>query len=889
MESKYQLANGMSVILLESHKSPVLAAQIWVKTGSADETRKEQGISHFIEHLLFKGTKNYKVGQIANVIEGCGGELNAYTSFDQTVYYITISSKFGHKALEVLSEMVQFPTFLETEIDNEREVVLEEIKRSNDSPDRKAVQLMFSNCYRNHPYGVPVIGYDRIVKKLSRKEILNYFYERYNPRRMTLVVSGDFKPKALKSDIKQLFSPSSKKKKPSFVQRKRTFDKIDESKIARIKVEQSAFKENHLFFCWPIPACRSNDIAAIEILAIILGQGQSSRLCKELRLQQALVNDIGVSTFISLDPGQFIVSMELPIERIPAALDQLLKSLEAFHQQGVSEAEIQKALISFENDEFYSLETVNGKAKKSGILNLLLDDPFYFPKFLKQLRKLSPQDIARVARKYLNPKNLVITLMVSESSKSYRPLLVKWHRQYQQLFLASSKKKKANDLENSNARHLANDFPKSRPLPRSGKSKSQAQNSFDKIQKWTTPNGNTLLLCPNSEAPIFSVQLAMLGGSRLDPNGKEGTASLLASTWTRQLKGFSESELNQYIESRGASLDAFSGRNSLGLSLASQSRFQADLLKVFADALLNPELSPTIFEREQKVIVEQLRLLTDQPSYQASQIFMRECFKGHPYSRKPEGEIESILKVQPEDLTSLWHASTQRQWVMAVVGCFDQDEIKKTWEAIQSQSLTSLATPFPLAEHPGRKKPVQEFHALKKEQTHIILGFKGISFGDPRKYALQVLQSVLAGQGGRLFIELRDKASLAYSVSPLTMEGLDSGYFATYIACSPAKSRQALKMMKDELDKIAEIPISAEDLSRAQQYLIGKHDIGLQRNSAVGHAILFHELYGLGYGEVLKYADRINQVSTQDVRKVAQAILGQNAITVAVGPENPFL
>ncbi|RYZ87153.1 MAG: insulinase family protein, partial [Proteobacteria bacterium] len=206
MSKKYQLKNGLKVLLLESHKSPVISVQMWVKTGSADEKKGEEGISHFIEHLVFKGTRKYKVGEIASLVEASGGELNAYTSFDQTVFYVTISKQFADVGLDVISEMMGFPTFDATEIDNEREVVIEEIKRGQDSLSRAGSQLMFSTVFKGHPYSVPVIGYDKNVRKFSAKKIADFFHSRYVPRNMFLVISGDFETKDMQKKVEQYFA-----------------------------------------------------------------------------------------------------------------------------------------------------------------------------------------------------------------------------------------------------------------------------------------------------------------------------------------------------------------------------------------------------------------------------------------------------------------------------------------------------------------------------------------------------------------------------------------------------------------------------------------------------------------------------------------------------------
>ena len=197
-QTKFQLKNKLKVFLIESKKSPVVSVQMWVKTGSADEKKSEEGISHFIEHLVFKGTDKYKVGEIANIVEASGGELNAYTSFDQTVFYVTISKTFKDVALDVISQMMGYPTFDPKEIDSEREVVCEEIKMGQDSPGRKASQLLFSSAFKKHAYGVPVIGYEKYVRSWSAKKIKEFYHSRYVPSNMFLVVSGDFETPEMK-------------------------------------------------------------------------------------------------------------------------------------------------------------------------------------------------------------------------------------------------------------------------------------------------------------------------------------------------------------------------------------------------------------------------------------------------------------------------------------------------------------------------------------------------------------------------------------------------------------------------------------------------------------------------------------------------------------------
>ena len=200
----------MDVILIPSTKSPVVSVQAWIGTGSADETESESGITHFIEHLLFKGTKKYSLGEIASIVESSGGELNAYTSFDHTVYYVTIASEYQDVALDVIKEMIIHPSFNQEDIDAEREVVIEEIKRSTGSPSSVASDLIFSSMFKTHPYSRPILGKASNIKKFSREKIVSYYKDHYSALNITLVISGDFESSKMKNKVESFDTQSNK-------------------------------------------------------------------------------------------------------------------------------------------------------------------------------------------------------------------------------------------------------------------------------------------------------------------------------------------------------------------------------------------------------------------------------------------------------------------------------------------------------------------------------------------------------------------------------------------------------------------------------------------------------------------------------------------------------
>ena len=366
---KYQLPNGMHVLLTESHKSPVVSVQVWVNTGSGDELKGQEGITHFIEHLLFKQTKKFGVGEIATLVEGSGGQLNAYTTYDRTVFYVTIASQFAHIALETLGEMILYPKFDAKDIDDERQVVIEEINRSKDSPHSQSSDLLFSTLYLKHPYRHPILGYTHNIQRLTPRQIVKYYQSHYFPENITLVVAGDFDSMDMKPAIEEAFGPlkSQRSQKPR--------QPIEPHQIApRIKVQKTSFEETHIHLAWKLPFLDHPDMPALEALSVILGQGDSSRLYRKLRLQNFYVNMVSCYTYALKGESLFVISCELPEKTTDLVLESLLEELISFFIDHPTLAELQKAITIIESEEYYCMETVDGLSEKYGFYETLLGD-----------------------------------------------------------------------------------------------------------------------------------------------------------------------------------------------------------------------------------------------------------------------------------------------------------------------------------------------------------------------------------------------------------------------------------------------------------------------------------------------------------------------------------
>ncbi|QDK39533.1 pitrilysin family protein [Bdellovibrio sp. NC01] len=866
MSKKFQLKNGLKVLLLPSHKSPVVSVQMWVKTGSADEKRGEEGISHFIEHLVFKGTRKYGVGEIASTVEGSGGELNAYTSFDQTVFYVTISKQFSDVAMDVISEMMGFPTFDKQEIDNEREVVIEEIKRGQDSPGRRASQLLFTNTFRKHEYGRPVIGFDKVVRGVSVKKIREYYQSRYVPSNMFLVIAGDFDVKDMKKKVETMFGGFA-----AFKLRKVKRTKEPVQAGIRVKVEEAKFESTTGYLTWRIPNVKHKDIAALEVMSAIFGQGDSSRLMKALRINEPLTNSVGSFSYSMQDDGLFSISFNLEKENLQAALTKMIPEIVRIIEEPPTPGEMQKAITNFASHEVYSMETVDNIARKAGGDEFYYGDHDHYRKYMKDVYSLKPEDIQKVAKKYFKSDAFGLSLLTNMEKKEAEKILKTFAKDLKKALTTSKAKKIAKPVKFTAKKFNIN---------------VGAVEHTPKTEKIQLKSGATLLIREQKDTPYVAMKAAFLGGVRVEDNNQEGLTEIFSRNWLSGSKNFTEDEINLRVDELAAGISAFGGRNSVGLSMDYLSPFEDKMFEIYKDALLYPQFPSTILEREKVVQKNQIKARQDNPAQLCVMAFMKEIFKGHPYSRDLLGTMDSIAGVTPEKLHAYYQKIAHaNNLTFCVVGDVKTDKWVKELEELTAAlpKGARIKNSFPA---PVLKESKHLFQELKKEQSHIIVGYQGLTLDSPDRYALEIIQSILSGQGGRLFLELRDKNSLAYSVSPMHMEGIECGYFGGYIGCSPEKSNKAISMLKEEFNKLVTTKVGEDELTRAQRYLIGRHDIELQRKGTICNAILFDDIYGLDYKDSLDVADKYFAVTPEDVQRVAEKIFSQPSIVSLVGPND---
>lgn len=851
--SLHTLNNGLRVVIHEDHSAPVVAIQYWVGAGSRTESDMEAGITHLIEHMIFKGTPTKGPGELAWAVESAGGSINAYTSLDLTVYHVTIASRFSKLGLDVLTDAIQNASFDPLELEQEKKVVLEELRMGEDRPETRLYKALFANAYRVHPYRRPIIGYEETVSKFTREDILNYVQRLYVPENMAVIVAGDVDTGAVLGWIKGLWENWERpaKKLPDI-----PGEPLQDSVRAVLLRQRTT--ETHLRLAFPIPNARHPDVPALDLLAMILGDGESSRLEKRIRTEKRLVHTIGADSFTPLDPGLLLVHARLESGNLKDALIAIWKELMELRNDEVGQDELDRAKLQIEASLIKAKETMSGKARLLGQFLFLHGDVNYERRYLEAVKKVSTEDIKRVAQEYLSRDRLTLAVLLPEEAP-------------QEL--------QADELTTLLAQ--VHEPPQSPVTP----SPSPLQ---PEVYREVLPNGLTLLVKEAHDVPTVSIRAVFLGGSRFEPKELPGLSKVVAHMLTRGTTSRTAQKLAQEVESLAGYLEGFSGRNSLGLEADFLSRFFPNAIEFVADCLMNATFPEEELQGERPRLMASVRRERDQPTKWVMRLFSETLFRVHPYGMRMEGTEESIASMKRDHLVEFaTRILVPGNCVLAIVGDVQAQEARKWVVRHLGQWNAPPFRPPEVPVEPPMEGPREAREAGELNQVHIVLGFPGTTLNSPERYALEVLDTILSGQGGRLFRELRDKKGLAYSVTSFSRLGLDPGYFGTYIATSPENFSMALEGLRTELQRITLDEVSPEELERAKRHIIGTYEIGQQTHGAQAMTMALDERYGLGYGFGRRYLESIEAVRAKDVVDVARKYLRMDrAVTAIVGPSS---
>ncbi len=843
-----QLPNGLAVVLHETDTAPVAEFQLWARAGSADERDDERGLAHFHEHMLFKGTARRGLGEIAGEVEGAGGRINAYTSHDVTVYHATMPADAIATGIDVLCDAVLHSVFDPYEIGREIEVVLEEIRRSDDSPGSVLSNAVFDAAYAQHPYRYPILGTRESVAGFDRARVRRFYERWYAPDNLVAIAVGRFDRAEVQGAIRRVFAGRT----PSGARRERPPE--PPQRELRSAVLARPFERASVELSYPGVALSHPDAPYLDLVSFLLGSCESSRLVRAVKERDGLVERIDAWSYTPLDPGATAIDFETDAARVAEALEATVAEVERLRAHPVSADEIEKARINFLTSEHFERESVSGLAAKLGSFLVTGGGLEAEARYLEAVRTATPDDLLRVARAWWRPEALTVGVLLPDG-------------EHDTVDSARIRRAVARGVE-----HAAR--ATSAPVVRS---------SEPELVSYALSGGAALHVVPRRSVPIVAARAALRGGLLAEDATTSGITAFLAAMWLRGTASHSAAAFARAVESRAADIDVFSGRSSFGLTLEAPSAALEPALDLFCEVLCEPAFDRAELERERAETLAAIERREDRLGQRAFQLLAEHLFLEHPY-RMPTLGSAAVIGALDRDAVLAHHERLvrARNLVIAVSGDVDPDAVAHGFASrLAALDGGDFVPPSPPLEDPPRG--IRRAELVKdRAQAHLVIGFRGVSVDDGDRFVLEVISQLLAGQGGRLFLELRDKQGLAYSLTATSVEGLAPGYFAVYIATAPEKLAAARAGLLDQLHRLLDSMPREAELEAARRHLVGNFAIDRQRNAVHAAQTSLNALYGLGADASRAYPERIRSVSPQDVLRVTQRIVDLGAYTEAV-------
>jgi zinc protease len=823
------LENGLTIIVREDHNAPVVSAQAWCAAGSIHEDKwLGAGLSHVLEHMLFKGTTTRPGSRIDQEVQEAGGYMNAYTSFDRTVYHIDVPNTGAVKAIDILCDIMQHATLPPDELAKEMDVIRREMDMCHDDPGRRAGRRLFEVAYTKSPYRFTIIGYPDIFNEVKPDNIRNYYSEKYAPNNVFYVVAGDVKNTEVVAQIKAAYANSKSKAMPPVV-----LPLEPHQTAPREIIEESTVELGHVHYAWHIPELRHADVPVLDVLAVLLGSGRSSRLFQQVREKQGAVHHVDAWTYNPGLPGLFGISAVVDGDKFEAATAAISAEIEKVKSLSVSADELQKAMKQFISGALSARKTMEGQAQNLGGNWLAANDLNFSERYLAAIKRVTTNDVQRVARTYLTANSRTLYALLPEGA---------------------APKTQANVETNT-------DHP---------------------IQKIDLPNGLRLLVKEDHRLPFVEFRAVFQGGVLSENLENNGTTMLLAKLLLKGTPRRNAEQLAIEIESVGGHIDSYGGNNSFGVNAEVLSSDFATGLDLLADVVLNPIFPAEELEREKEIQIAGIRSRKDELLKSASLAMRRTLFGETGYGLDSLGTEESVAKIAVAGLKSFHQKlTTPNNCVLAIYGDVDTAAVKAavtkafgSWKPASAQPALNLQ---PSVFNSQRVEEIRD-----KKQAVLVIGFPGTTMASEDRYALDILQECCSDLGSRLFLRIREQLGLAYYVGAQNFAGLVPGYFAFYTGTEPAKVAQVETELLKEAELLRTEGLTAAELNRAKAKIIGQKKISRADLGHLASTSALDELYGLGWQRAELDDAKYETVTLEQIKAVAQKYLKLEALVVAV-------
>jgi zinc protease len=872
------LSNGLRVILKPIPEAPTVSVMTVYRVGSADEELNQTGLAHYLEHLMFKGTRRLMPGDIDRLTRRAGGRNNAYTTFDFTNYFFDFASGRWDTALRIEADRMRHLQIDEQhEFQQEKGAVIAELDGNEDLPydlENKAIlPLLFGE---KSPYGHPIIGEKQHVRGVDA-ETIKAFYDRwYHPNNAAIIMVGGFDASLALTRIKELFGPIPAGKLPE----RPRFEGTARQQSLRFEIP-SRFETERLVMGFTTCRLGEPDDHVLDVIEAILSGGKTGRLYRTLVLDQQVAAEVACANQSGRHAGWFSIEMEISKGTdCHEAEKALLAELERLANEPISEAELQRverrvvANMVFSHEDPHSLADSLAHAFATAGLD-------YLRNYLPRIRAVTPADVLRVARKYLHPDRRVVVASVlpkkpeSASTSSTRSGAVRAVKEHQ--VMARSPRPGRHT-----PRRLPFREPPADPWPVAG-----GGPNLKAMQRRQLDNGLTLLLLPQRRLPIIYAQAHVARVRLYEPAEQSGLAAFVGMMLEEGTTRRSEKEIAEAIDNMGGILSL----SATGGSVKVLTPDRAKGLDLLIDCLSRPAFPADAIKRIKEHQLAEIEDQKLQPEARAREEFMRIIYGEHPLGRPFLGTTASVEKFDAEACRQFHRAVfVPNNTVLAIVGDFDPDEmvkmvqdLTKDWVQRDLPKVTRHELPMPAAQQRIISLP-------KSSQLNIYLGHLGIRRLDPDYYRLLVMDHILGvgtGFTDRLSSRLRDRQGLAYTVSAsiTASAGEEPGVLSAFVGTYPNQLATVTTILNEEIRRIRDEVPPAREVEEAKDYLIATMGFQWVTVDSIAAQLIHIDRFGLGEDYLADFQRAIAAVTPQEVQAAARRHLHPNRlVVVAAGP-----
>jgi zinc protease len=865
---RWSIANGLTFLSIQNHRSPTVAIQVWYHVGGKDDPAGRSGFAHLFEHIMFKATKNQKSENFDRLTEDVGGENNAFTREDVTVYHETVPSNYLETLLWAEADRMANLNVDEANFVSERAVVEEEYRQGVLArPYGRLGIYVDQNSYAVHPYKHGVIGSIAELDSAAIEDVRKFHATYYRPDNATLIVSGDFQPAQVDAWVDKYFG---RIPKPTTLIPRVAVTEPPRTKEARFDTTGPNVPLPATAITYLLPPRKSDDADALRIAEVILGRGESSRMNQSLVYRQQIASSVSANADLRDDAGLFVVRIITAGGKSAADAEKAgLAELDKLKEDPVTPAELDKARNMLLAEVFGARETADGQAFALGEAAVSFGDPERVNTDITRLQAVTAANIQRVAQKYFTAENRVIIRYENSSEEQG----------------GQSKAAKAGPAPAATA------FAPQETAPAPAAPRPA---TFPTPTEKKLPNGLRVVAISRPGSGLVSVSANVKAGSVFDSNSAAGLADFTASLLTRGTKTHTAPQISETIEALGGSISSAAGWDAANVSLLSLSARLPEALPTFAEVVRSPALAAEEIERLRSENLDDLAVSLRSPGTLARLTAGRLVFGESGYGHSLKGTPETIKALDAAKIGQFYRSRYQpRNTVLVFGGDIAPEDAfalaAKYFGDWQAQRVSPPPAPTPAAVQKGGRVVVVD--KPDAGQAAVCVARATIHRADKLYTVGRVANGVLGeGYSARMNQEVRIKRGLSYGAGSSLGTRKEGGLFLASAQTRNDAASEVAKLLKRELNRLATEPVAAAELIPRKAALSGNYARELETGEGLVSAVASLAAYELPLSSLNDYLPQVQKVTAPQIQTFATKHLGAgDANIIIVGDGRQFL